>query len=143
MKTNDVLKFKEMAMIAIGKWADGMIDQMFPGKVETRTMMKNYASNWLSQKEQDIEDGINHVFLFLGDKDGNIDSDSVVDMVCGLFNEMQEMNYDLGRFQAKVGKGQVKIEFPDGFISRMMFGDLKGVRITNDDIREIKKFFND
>lgn len=143
MKTKDISQFKGMAMNAVEKWADGMIDKMFPGRPETRTMMKNYASNWLSQREQDIDQGIEQAFLFLGDKEGNIDSDSVVDMVCGLFDEMQDMDFNFGKFAAKVGKGQIRLEFPDGIISRLMFGDLKGVRITNDDIREIKRFFND
>lgn len=143
MKTKDISKFKGMAMNAVEKWADGMIDKMFPDKPETRTMMKNYASNWLSLQEQNIDQVIEQAFLFLGDKDGNIDSDSVVDMVCGLFDEMQDVDFNFGKFAAKAGKGQVRLEFPDGILSRLMFGDLKGVRITNDDIKEIKKFFNE
>lgn len=143
MKTSDISKLKNASVSAIEKWADEMVDKMFPGKVERRTMMKNYVSNLLHQKSQMIEEGIDQAFLFLGDKEGNIDSDSMIDMVCGLLNEMQESKFDFGKLQAKVGKGQVEMVFPDGIISRLVFGDLKGVRITNEDIKEIKKFLNE
>ena len=143
MKTSDISKLKNASISAIEKWSDEMVDKMFPGKVETRTMMKNYVSNLLHQKSQMIEEGIDQAFLFLGDKEGNIDSDSMIDMVCGLLNEMQESEFDFGKLQAKVGKGQVEMVFPDGIISRLVFGDLKGVRITNEDIKEIKKFLNE
>ena len=143
MKTSDISKLKNASISAIEKWADEMVDKMFPGKVETRTMMKNYVSNLLHQKSQMIEEGIDQAFLFLGDKEGNIDSDSMIDMVCGLLNEMQESEFDFGKLQAKVVKGQVEMVFPDGIISRLVFGDLKGVRITNEDIKEIKKFLNE
>lgn len=142
MKTNDISKFKNAVIAAMEKWSDGMIDKMFPGKVETRAMMKNYVGNFLAQHSSEIEEGIDQAFLFLGDKEGNINSDSMVDMVCGLLNEMQESKFDFGRMSAKVGKGQVEMVFPDGIISRLMFGDLKGVRITNEDIKEIKNFLN-
>lgn len=143
MRTSDISQFKGAVMSAIEKWADGMIDKMFPAKVETRTMMKNYVSNLLSKHSEKIEEGIDQVFLFLGDKEGNINSDSLVDMVCGLLDEIQEEDIEFGRMHAKLGKGQVELLFPDGIISRMIFGDLKGVRITNEDIKEIKKFLND
>lgn len=143
MRTSDISQFKGAVVSAIEKWADGMIDKMFPAKVETRTMMKNYVSNLLSMHGGKIEEGIDQAFLFLGDKDGNINSDSMVDMVCGLLNEIQEEDIEIGRMHARMGKGQIEILFPDGFISRMIFGDLKGVRITNDDIKEIKKFLNE
>lgn len=142
MKTNDISKFKNAVITAIEKWSDGMIDKMFPGKVETRAMMKNYVGNLLAQHSSKIEEGIDQAFLFLGDKEGNIDSDSMVDMVCGLLNEMQESEIDFGRMSAKVGKGEVQMIFPDGIISRLLFGDLKGVRITNEDIKQIKNLLN-
>lgn len=142
MKTNDVSKFKNAMIVAIEKWSDMMIDKMVPGKAEIRTMMKNYVGNLLFQHGDKIEESIDQAFLFVGDKDGNIDSDSVVDMVCGLLNEMQESEFNFGRMSARVGKGQVEMVFPDGIISRILFGDLKGVRITNEDIKQIKNYLN-
>ena len=88
MKTSDINAFKGKAKDAILAWAGEQIDQLLPNKVAARAMLKNAAANIVERFDHKINQGIDAAFLMLGDTQGNIDSDSLVDLVCDMLKEM-------------------------------------------------------
>lgn len=141
MKTSDINAFKGKVKDALLKWADAQIDQMLPGKVAARAMLKNLSGNILARFDHKIDQGIDAAFLMFGDHNGNIDSDTVVDFVCDLLKEMPATDYALGPIGARVGKGEVLIQFPRNVFSDLIVGNLDGVRIATADIQQIKNLF--
>lgn len=138
MKTSDINAFKGKAKDAMLAWAGEQIDQLLPNKVAARTMLKNAAANLVERFDHKINQGVDAAFLMLGDAQGNIDSDSLVDLVCDMLKEMPPTDYDLGPIGATVGKGEICLHFPGGLISDLIIGGLGGARITAADIQKIK-----
>lgn len=141
MKTTDINRFKGQVKDAILAWAGAQIDQMLPNRVAARVMLKNAAGNLIARFDAKIDAGIDALFLMLGDKDGKIDTDTVVDTLCNLLNEMPPTDYALGPIGAKVGNGEIVAQIPGGLFSDMVLGNFGGVRVTTSDIQEFKNLF--
>lgn len=141
MKTTDINRFKGQVKDAILAWAGAQIDQMLPNRVAARVMLKNAAGNLIARFDAKIDAGIDALFLMLGDKDGKIDTDTVVDTLCNLLNEMPPTDYALGPIEAKVGNGEIVAQIPGGLFSDMVLGNFGGVRVTTSDIQEFKNLF--
>lgn len=143
MKTTDINAFKGQVKDNILKWAGTQIDQMLPGTthLKVKVMFKNLVSNILARSDHKIDQGIEAAFLMFGDTQGNIDSDTVVDYVCDMLQEMPPTDYALGPIGATVGKGQIVIQFPHNVFSDLIIGGLGGAKITAADIKQIKNLF--
>jgi len=138
MKTSDINAFKGKAKDALLGWAGEQIDQLLPNKVAARAMLKNATANIVERFNHKIDQGIDAAFLMLGDAQGNIDSDSLVDLVCDMLKEMPPTDYALGPIGATVGKGEICLQFPGGLINDLIVGGLGGGKITTADIQKIK-----
>ena len=138
MKTSDINAFKGKAKDAILAWAGEQIDQLLPNKVAARAMFKNAAANLVERYDHTINQSIDAAFLMLGDPQGNIDSDSVIDMLCDMLKEMPATDYSFGPVGATVGKGEIVLQFPGGIIGDLILGGLGGGRITTADIQKLK-----
>ena len=138
MITNDISMFKGKVKDAIVSWTGGKIDQLLPNKVASRAILKNAVGNYLNSYSEDVDKGVDAVFLMLGDKEGNINSDTMIDTICSMLDEMSPKSYGLGPFSATIGKGTIDIHFPNSFFSELIAGDLGGVKITSSDLKQIK-----
>jgi hypothetical protein len=138
MVTNDINLFKGNIKDAIVSWAGERIDQLLPNRVASRAILKNAIGNCLNRYSDEVDKGVDTVFLLLGDKEGRINSDTMIDTLCGMLEEMAPKNYPLGPFSATVGQGTIDIRFPKSFFSELVAGDLGGVKITTSDLKQIK-----
>ena len=141
MKTNDINLLKGEIKDAVLGWADSQIDFLLPNKATGRALLKNAAKNLLTRYDEKINKAVDSAFIMFADKHGNIDSDTVVEMLCSMLDEMNVSNFSLGPFDAKVGMGEICIELPHSFLSELIAGDIDGVKITTADIKQIKNFF--
>lgn len=141
MKTADIAKFKGSVKDAMLGWMDQQIEELLPNRSAAKAVIKNAARNIVARQGVKIDQGIDAVVLLLGDAQGNLDSDTLIDTACNLLQEMPSTEYPLGPFVARMGKGEVSIQFPRNFISEMFAGDLDGVKFTVGDIKEIKNYF--
>ena len=140
MKTNDINLLKGHVKDAALSWIDSQIDLLLPNKAAGRAILKNAANNIAARFDSKINEGIDGAFLLFADSAGNIDSDTVVDSLCSMLEEMNVSDYSLGPFATTVGKGEICIDFPRSFLSELIAGDIGGVKITTEDIKQIKNF---
>lgn len=140
MKTNDINLLKGHVKDAALSWIDSQIDLLLPNKAAGRAILKNAANNIAARFDSKINEGIDGAFLLFADSAGNIDSDTVVDSLCSMLEEMNVSDYSLGPFATRVGKGEICIDFPRSFLSELIAGDIGGVKITTEDIKQIKNF---
>lgn len=141
MKTADINALKGKTKDALLAWIGGQIDQMLPNRATARTFLKNAAGNLLARFEQKVDQGIDAAFLMLGDAQGVIDTDSLVDTVCDMLKEMQPTDYSVGPIAATVGRGEICLRFPGGILCDLIAGGLGGAKITTADIQQIKTLF--
>lgn len=142
MKVSDVNALKGQMKDAMVSWSDSMIDQMLPNKVTARTLFKNAIGNALTRFDGKINQLVDSAFLVFGDSNGVIDTDSTIDLLCGMLEEMKPTEYSIGFVDLIVGKGEVKLQFPHNIFSDLFVGDLGGVKLTTDDIKELKNYLS-
>lgn len=141
MKTADIAAFKGSVKDAMLGWVEQQVDDLLPNRTAARALLKNAAHNMVAKFGAKIDSGVDAIALLIGDSQGNIDSDTMIDTACNLLQEMPQTDYTFGVFTVRMGKGEVSIRFPRNLISEMFAGDLDGVKFTIGDIKEIKNFF--
>lgn len=142
MVTKDINLFKGNVKDAIVSWAGEKIDSLLPNRVASRAILKNAVGNCLNRYSAEVDKGVDALFLLLGDKEGNINSDTMVETLCGMLDEMPPKNCSLGFFDAVVGRGAIDIRFPNNIFSELIAGDVGGVKITTSDLKQIKNYLN-
>jgi hypothetical protein len=142
MKASDVNAFKGQFKDAIVSWAGSMIDQMLPNKVTARTLFKNAIGNMVTRFDGKVNQLVDSAFLVFGDSAGVIDTDTTIDLLCGMLDEMKPVDYSLGFATATIGQGEVKLQFPHNIFSDLVVGDLGGVKFTTSDIKQLKNFLS-
>ena len=142
MKASDVNAFKGQFKDAIVGWAGSMVDQMLPNKVTARTLFKNAIGNVVNRFDGKVNQLVDSAFLVFGDSEGVVDTDTTIDLLCGMLDEMKPTDYSLGFINATIGQGEVKIQFPHNIFSELVVGDLGGVKFTTSDIKQLKNYLS-
>ena len=140
MKTSDINLMKGKVKDAVLTWVDAQIDCLLPNKAAGRSLLKNAANNILTRYDEKINKGMDAAFLLFADKDGKMDSDTIVDSLCSMLDEMTPSEYAFYGFEAKIGSGEICVDFPRSFLSELIEGDIGGVKITSADIKQIKDY---
>ena len=136
MKASDVNAFKGKFKDAIVGWAGSMVDQMLPNKVTARTLFKNAIGNAVNRFDGKVNQLVDSAFLVFGDSEGVVDTDTTIDLLCGMLDEMKPTDYSLGFINATIGQGEVKIQFPHNIFSDLLVGDLGGVKFSTNEIKQ-------
>ena len=142
MKVSDVNAFKGQFKDAALSWAGSLVDQMLPNKVAARTLVKNAIGNMMARLDGKINQMVDTAFIMFGDANGEVDTDSTIDLLCDMLKEMPQKEYSFGFIGAKVGRGDILIEFPHNIFSDLLVGDLGGVKFSTDDIKELKNYLS-
>jgi molybdopterin-binding protein len=142
MKASDVNAFKGQFKDAVVGWAGSMVDQMLPNKVTARTLFKNAIGNMVNRFDGKVNQLVDSAFLVFGDSAGVIDTDTTIDLLCGMLDEMKPTDYSLGFATATIGQGEVRLQFPHNIFSDLVVGDLGGVKLTSSDIKQLKNYLS-
>ena len=142
MKTTDVNAFTGELKNAVHDWLSHKVDEMFPNKPKVRAVAKNAINNGMNRIDDKINGYVDSLFLFFGDESGTIDSDTLVDGVVSLLEEMKPTDFDLWALRATVGNGEIALRFPNNAFVGMITDGLEGYRFTSSDIKDLKNYFN-
>jgi len=138
MKIKDVNKFKGIMKSALQDWGNARIDEMLPDKAAPKAFLKNGLNNLISRQDENLNKWIDNIFLFVADENGVIDSDTMIDMLVGMFREMPKKEYGFGPLGIIAGGGEIVISFPHNFLMDMLVGDMGSVRLDTEDIIGLK-----
>lgn len=126
---------------AVRRWAYGKIDELSAGRPRLKAAsvyLKRGLNNYMEREDKSINSMVDGLTLFVADKDGNIDTDMLIDDAVAMFREMDVAYAEMGAFGIEYGKGAVTINIPHNVFLDMIFGDLGKITITADDLLEIK-----
>lgn len=141
----EVAKLATDLKASVRTWAENKIDELCatrPRMKAASVYMKRGLNNWLDREEGRINDMVDTLALFVADKDGKIDADTLFEDAVKMFREM-DVNYtEIANFAVEYGKGEVSIAIPHNVFLDMIFGDLGKVTITADDIMELKSLMS-
>ena len=127
------------------QWMESKIDALCVDRPRLKSVsvyLKRGLNNWLDREDMRINKIVDNSMLFITDENGNIDVDVVMEDLIRMFREMDTRETMIGVFPVEYGKGEVRITIPHNPMLDLVFGDLGSVRITADDIMEIKGLFS-
>lgn len=127
---------------AVRKWAYGKIDELSASRPRLKAAsvyLKRGLNNYMEREDRRINSMVDGLALFVADKDGKIDTDMLIDDAVAMFREMDVACAEIGSFGIEYGKGAVIINIPHNVFLDMIFGDLGQIRITAEDLLEIKQ----
>lgn len=130
---------------AITAWADEKVDTLFKQSGQSNLIayyLKNGFHNMIDRQDKRVNDLMDGLVLFVGDEQGSIDSDKLIDDLITLFSEMKDYEQDFGIAKLRLSKGNILILFPDSFFTNLVF-PWDSIKITPDDLRELKRFLPD
>lgn len=142
MKTDDINRFKGQLKTAIQEWGYSKIDEILPNKPQVRTFLKNGFNNILVRQDAKLNKYIDGLVLFVGNEQGVIDTDVMVDMAADMFKELEPHKYQFEMFDIEIGRGEVALNLPQNYMYDLLFGGSGRFRMTADDILELKNYFN-
>ena len=141
----EIGKFKCDLKTNLQQWMESKIDALCADRPRLKSAsvyLKRGLNNWLDREDMRINKMVDNSLLFITDENGNIDVDVVMEDLIRMFREMDTRETMIGVFPVEYGKGEVRITIPHNPMLDLVFGDLGSVRITADDIMEIKGLFS-
>lgn len=145
MYTKDEMgKLKIDLLDNIQEWANYKIDALVTSRPKLKlasTYLKRGVRNWVAKETGRINNTIDNILLFVADENGNVNTDVLINDLVEMFKAMDVQNVKMGIFDIEYGKGEVKINIPHNPLLDIFVGDLGQVRITCEDIMEIKELF--
>lgn len=126
---------------AFTSWAERKITELASGNPHMGVIapyLKRGAENWVNRERERIGRMLDNASLFVADKDGDINLRTVTDDMISVFREMDEAEFGDGMVHGTAGKGVIKVGFPDNPIVSLLFGDGCMLKITADDLAELR-----
>lgn len=142
MRTEDINEFKGQMKSTLQQWGNGKIDKLLGNKPQMAAFVKNGLNNIMARMDDKLNKYIDGLVLFVGNEKGEIDTDTMVDMVAEMFKEMEVKKYEFEMFSVLVGGGNVVLYFPQNFMIDMLFGSSGKITFTTNDLLELKEMFN-
>lgn len=142
MKTDDIYKFKGQLKSAVLQWGNNKIDEIFPNKPQIKAFAKNGLNNIIARNDERINKAIDTFMLFAASEDGVIDTDHLITMGAEMFKELEPYKYQLEFMDIEIGGGEIAFHLPQNMLFDLILGKSGTIRMTTDDILELKDFFN-
>jgi hypothetical protein len=119
-------------------WAEAKIDELFGQGGMVATYAKRGLRNYMASKDETITKGVSAVSMFVRDEHGRIDTDALMDDMLEAFKQMKRQETYVAGMKIEYGQGEVLVPVPHGLLYDMVFGRFGTIRITADDIAELK-----
>lgn len=134
----NVAEFKGKFKTAIQEWANNMTDVLFQSPVRRRNV-KRVVSNWLDFQDERLNKWLDAVVLVGLDKDGNINSELIINEAVELFKEL-DYHVSVYGCNIDVSGGKATISLPDNMAAYLLFGNTGGFCFTSNDIVKLKEY---
>ena len=133
---------KEKIMKSADAWIERRVDEMTannPSMAIPAVYIKRGCHNLISKYEGKISEGVDMAALFLADKDGEVNIDTLFVDLMEYFRGMEEVQIDGGIVKGTVGKGKIAVTMPDNILTNIIFGNRKTITFDETDVEELKR----
>ena len=137
-------KLKNDLLVNMEEWAIYKIDALVECKPNLKmasTYLKRGVRNWIAREDCRIDQMVDKAALFIADENGNINTDVSINDFLEMFKVMDVQKANMGIFDIEYGEGEIKMNIPRNPIIDIFMGDLGQIKITCEDILEIKDLF--
>lgn len=135
---SDIAVFKGNLKTAFQMWSSDIVDELLSSPVRRRNI-KRYIENWLDFQDERINKLLDNVVLIGLDKEGNINSDLIVEEMAALFKEF-DYHSSVWGCDIDISNGKAVISLPDNMVSYLLFGNKSGFSFSEQDIMKLKDY---
>ena len=135
---NDIAVFKGNLKTAIQMWSNDLVDELLSSPVRRRNV-KRFIENWLDFQDERINKWLDNIVLIGLDKDGNINSDLIVDEASALFKEF-DYHTTIWGCKIDISNGKAVVSLPDNIATYLLFGNKSGFSFSEQDILKLKDY---
>jgi hypothetical protein len=138
---SDIAVFKGNVKTAVQMWSNDLVDELLASPVRRRNV-KRFIGNWLDFQDERVNKWLDNVVLVGLDKDGNINSDLIVEEAAALFKEF-DYHTTIWGFNIDISNGEAVISLPDNIATYLLFGNKSGFSFSEHDILKLKDYLKD
>ena len=128
---------------ALQQWSSNKIDALVNAHPQLKPMsiyLRRGVSNYLQRIEGQIDSAVDMLTLFAADDAGNIDAGTLIDDAVEMFKLTDVHEAKVGIFDLTYGAGEVVLSLPHNPILDIFVGDLGIVKLTADDLLELRNY---
>lgn len=122
-------------------WAGDRIDDFVQGKPVLSlagSHLKRRIENEMAFNSDKMSKYLNEAAMWIMDKDGNVKADLLIDDFISILKSMKETSFSYGFLKGQIGAGVINIHLPRNPLTSLIFGDTTAIKITENDLLELK-----
>ena len=139
----DINLMKGDIKTALAKWSESKIDALTMAHPKLKPMsvyLRRGVCNYLDRIDDQVDSAVDMLLLFVADKDGNIDTDMLINDAVEIFKLSDIHQTNIGIFDVTYGAGEILLSMPHNPILDIFFGELGQIKLTASDLLEMKNF---
>lgn len=139
----EVGKIKTDISQALQQWSSSKIDALVNAHPQLKPMsvyLRRGVSNYLQRIEGQIDSAVDMLTLFVADDAGNIDADTLIGDAVEMFKLSDVREAKVGIFDLTYGAGEVVLSLPRNPVLDIFVGDLGIIKLTADDLLELRNY---
>jgi hypothetical protein len=139
----DISRLKGDIKTALSQWGESKIDALSNAHPQLRPMsvyLRRGLSNYLDRIDDKVDSAVDMLLLFVADKNGNIDTDMLINDAVEMFKLSDVHQTNIGAFDVTYGAGEILLTMPHNPLLDIFFGNLGQIRLTAEDLLEMKNF---
>lgn len=139
----EVGKIKTDISQALQQWSSSKIDALVNAHPQLKPMsvyLRRGVSNYLQRIEGQIDSAVDMLTLFAADDAGNIDAGALIGDAVEMFKLSDVREAKVGIFDLTYGAGEVVLSLPRNPVLDIFVGDLGVVKLTAEDLLELRNY---
>ena len=140
---DDINLLKGDIKTALYKWSESKIDALTMSHPKLKPMsvyLRRGICNYLDRIDDEVDSAVDMLLLFVADKDGNIDTDTLIGDAVEMFKLTDVHEAKIGIFDLTYGAGEVVLSLPRNPVLDIFVGDLGVIKLTADDLLELRNY---
>ena len=139
----DISRLKGDIKTALMQWSEGKLNALCMSHPRLKPMsvyLRRGLTNYLDRIDDQVDSAVDMLLLFVADKNGNIDTDMLINDAVEMFKLSDVREAKVGIFDLTYGAGEVVLSLPRNPVLDIFVGDLGVVKLTADDLLELRNY---
>lgn len=139
----EVGKIKADISQALQQWSGSKIDALITAHPQLKPMsiyLRRGVANYLQRIEGEIDSAVDMLTLFAADEAGDIDAGTLIGDAVEMFKLTDVHEAKVGILDLTYGAGEVVLSLPHNPILDIFVGDLGVIKLTADDLLELRNY---
>ena len=139
----DISRLKGDIKTALMQWSEGKLNALCMSHPRLKPMsvyLRRGLTNYLDRIDDQVDSAVDMLLLFVADKNGNIDTDMLINDAVEMFKLTDVHEAKVGIFDLTYGAGEVVLSLPHNPILDIFVGDLGLIKLTADDLLELRNY---